>query len=102
MIGAISIVPCNEMDGFDCWQVKENAREFARVVVRPDHQHRGLSAHLVEGILRELKDRRAAAVHIAVAKGNIPAQKLYKKMGFIFLGEADMYGHSYFLCERML
>ena len=36
------------------------------------------------------------------AKENIPAQKLYRKMGFVFCGEADMYGHSYFLCERIL
>ena len=37
-----------------------------------------------------------------VAKENIPAQKLYRKTGFVFCGEADMYGHSYFLCERIL
>ena len=39
---------------------------------------------------------------IAVAKENIPAQKLYRKTGFDFCGEADMYGHSYFLCERTI
>ena len=36
------------------------------------------------------------------AKENIPAQKLYRKTGFDFCGEADMYGHSYFLCERTI
>ena len=44
----------------------------------------------------------AAAIHSAVATENIPAQKLYRKMGFVFCGEADMYGHSYFLCERTI
>ena len=39
---------------------------------------------------------------IAVAKENIPAQKLYRKTRFDFCGEADMYGHSYFLCERTI
>ena len=51
VIGAISIVPENEMDHFSCWSVKRNAREFARVVLKPDQQHRGLSVYLVEGIL---------------------------------------------------
>ena len=33
IIGAISIVPENEYDDFECWTVKENTREFARVVI---------------------------------------------------------------------
>ena len=102
LIGAISIVPENELDDAGCWAVRENAWEFARVVIRPDCQKRGLSARLVEGILRELTARHAAAVHLAVAKQNIPAQRLYQRMGFSFCGEADMFGHSYFLCERNL
>ena len=102
VIGAISIVPQNEIDDFDCWKVRENAREFARVVIRPEDQHRGLSVHLVEGIIRELERRGAAAIHIAVAKENIPAQKLYHKTGFCFCREAEMYGHSFFLCEKIL
>lgn len=102
LIGAISLVPENEIDDFDCWKVKENVREFARVVVRPDHQNKGLSVYLVKGVIQELQKQGSAAIHIAVAKENIPAQKLYRKMGFDFCGEADMYGHSFFLCEKLL
>ena len=102
IIGAISIIPENEMDHLDCWTVKENAREFARVVLRPDQQHKGLSVRLVEGVIQELRQQGIYAIHIAVAKGNIPAQKLYRKMGFACRGEADMYGHSYYLCELSL
>ena len=36
VIGAISIVPENELDHFNCWALKENAREFARVVIKSD------------------------------------------------------------------
>ena len=102
LIGAVSIVPENELDGRDCWKVQENAREFARVVLRPNCQGKGLSAYLVEGIVQELQRQHAAAIHIAAAKDNIPACRLYAKMGFAFCGEADMYGHSFFLCEKIL
>ena len=102
LIGAISIVPENEIDDYDCWKVKENVREFARVVLRPDQQHKGLSFYLVEGIIQELQRQKVAAIHIAVAKNNVPAQKVYRKTGFDFCGEADMYGHSFFLCERII
>ena len=96
VIGAISIVPENETDNLDCWKVRENAREFARVVVRPDCQQQGLSFYLVDGVIRELKEQHTAAIHIAVAKSNIPAQKLYRKMGFDFAEKADLFGNHYF------
>ena len=102
LIGAISIVPENELDSFKCWKFKENAREFARVVIRPDYQQHGLSGHLVEGVIRELLKTGASSVHIAVAKENAPAQKLYRKTGFSFCGEADMFGHNYYLCEKFI
>ena len=102
LIGAISIVPNNELDDCSCWKTRKNAREFARVVIRPDQQHKGLSVYLVEGIIHALQQQGASAIHIAVAKENIPAQKLYHKIGFCFCGEVDMYGHDFFLCERNL
>ena len=102
LVGAISIVPENELDDRECWTVKENASEFARVVIRPSDQGKGLSRCLVEGVIEEMRKRGAKAVHLSVAKQNIPAQKLYRREGFEFVGEADMYGHSYFLCEKLL
>ena len=102
VIGAVSIVPENETDGFGCWKVRENAREFARVVIRPDRQGRGLSRLLVEGVVKELRARGAEAIHISVAKTNIPAGKLYAKAGFEIRGEADIFGGSYYLCEMVL
>ena len=102
LIGAISIVPKNELNHLDCWTIKENAREFARVVIRQDHQRKGLSVHLIEGVIQELQKQNAAAIHIAAAKENIPALKLYQRMGFTFCGEADMYGHNFYLCEKAL
>ena len=102
LIGAISIVPENEFDGFDCWQVTDNVREFARVVLRPDCQGKGLSVCLVEGIVQELRKQRTAAIHIAVAEGNVPARRLYQKKGFGIRGEADLFGHHFILCEKVL
>ncbi|MBQ7185090.1 MAG: GNAT family N-acetyltransferase [Clostridia bacterium] len=102
IIGAVSIVPENEMDHLGCWAENTNAREFARVVLRPDHQHKGTSVRLVEGVVSEMKKQGATAIHIAVAKQNIPARKLYRRMGFVVRGEADMYGHRFYLCEMIL
>ena len=81
MLGAISIVPENEPDRFSCRAVKENARKFAGVVIKPE----GLSVYPVESVIRELQRQGVAAIHIAAAKKNTPAQKLCRKTGFDFL-----------------
>lgn len=102
IIGAISAIPENEMDRFDCWKIRSNVREFARVVIRPDYQHKGLSSRLVEGVTLEFRKWNVSAIHISVVKDNIPALKLYRKAGFDICGEADMYGLSFYLCEKII
>lgn len=102
LAGAVSVVPENEMDDAGCWQISGNAREFARAVISPRLQGRGLSRLLVDGVTLEIRKTGAAAVHIAVVKTNVPAVKLYKSCGFAFCGEADMYGCSFWLCEKIL
>ena len=81
MLGAISFVPENEPDRFRCRSVKENARKFAGVVIKPE----GLSVYPVESVIRELQRQGVAAIHIAVAKENTSAKKLCRKTGFDFL-----------------
>lgn len=102
IISAISVVPENELDGFDCWEEKENAREFARVAVMPDCQGKGIAGILVSKIEKILKSQCIGAIHISVAKKNIPAQKLYQSHGFSIRGEAEMYGNSFWLFEKLL
>jgi len=100
-IGAISIVPENELDRFECWQ-DGNAAEFARVAVAPKLQGRGYAAILVSRVLCEIRARGFSSVHISVAEKNIPARRTYLKAGFVDRGEADMYGSHFILCEKKL
>lgn len=99
LIGAASIVPENELDGMQCWEIQENAAEIARVVINPEYQGKGFSQKLVTEIIMKVKSRNFSAVHLSVASSNIPAYKNYQKIGFNKVGEADMYGGHYFLCE---
>ncbi len=101
LIGAASISDKNELDSAALWNCAE-AREIARVVIAPQMQGRGLSEKLVKALLKEIEKGGAKAVHLAVAKINIPAKRCYKALGFKMLGEAEMYGGSYILCEKEL
>ena len=99
VIGSISIVPENEMDELDCWK-NNNSKEIARVVVDKLYQGNGISLKMVNYIEEILKERGYKSIHLSVEKNNIPAYKTYVKAGFVLIGDADMYGNSYFLMEK--
>ncbi len=102
IIGAVSAVPENELDGFSCWHCKSAHRELARVAVARDRQGMGLAARMVNEAEAILRAQGCQAIHLSVAKGNIPAYKTYLKTGFAVVGEAALYGGQYFLMEKRL
>lgn len=103
LIGAISIVPENELDDVTNWAVSHHACEIARVVIKPSCQGKGYSRQLVREIIRILQtERHCASIHLAVATVNVPAYRTYMHLGFQPVGEVDLYGHHFCLCEKVL
>lgn len=103
IFGAISIVPENELDESEGWKVTDaSVREIARVVIARKHQGKGLAYQMMEFVTQLLKDDGCKAVHLSVVDKNVPAFKTYKKLGFEVVGEEEMYGGHYFLCEKVL
>ena len=102
IVGAVSINPENELDAPDCWRARENTGEFARVVIRPDAQGRGLGKILVADILGKMKERGYEIARLAVEANHIPAQRLYRSLGFQTVDRKEMWGHQYLLCELKL
>lgn len=101
IVGAISIILHNELDDLDFWQ-ESSALELARVVVAPDCQGRGIAARMVQSIAPIIKSRGYSAIHLLAAEANLPAQAVYRKCGFAFLGNCFMFGHPYLGCEKIL
>lgn len=101
IISAISVVPENELDGFDGWSFIDG-KEIARVAVDKEYQGRSLSFAMVQNIVSILRENGCKAIHLAVVKSNIPAYKTYIKAGFVVVGEAQMYGNEYCLMEKVI
>ncbi len=99
IIGAISIVPTNELDDLKCWKY-ENAKEIARVVIARNYQGNNLSYLMVNNICDILKNKGYKGIHLAVEINNLPAYKTYFKAGFKIVGTNYMYGNSYYLMEK--
>ena len=101
VIGAISVVPENELDDFHCWSCK-NGKEIARVVIDRAYQGRGLSFEMVQRIESVLRGKGHISIRLSVVKSNIPAYKTYIKAGFAVVGEAQMYGNDYYLMDKVI
>lgn len=101
IFGAISVVPENELDGFDCWSCKDG-KEIARVVIDKDYQGHGLSFEMMQNVESILRESGHKAIHLSVVKSNIPAYKTYIKADFAIVGEAQMYGNDYYLMEKAI
>ncbi len=102
IIGAISIVPENELEELEFWSIKDGkAGEIARVAVAPEYQGRGLALLIVRETEKILKHRGCGAVHLLAAKINIPACYTYQKAGYDLMGECDMYEHWFCAYEKV-
>lgn len=60
----------------DTWMV-------SNVAVLPDHRRKGLARKLVEACLQLGRERGAKKIILDVIDGNLPAQQLYEKLGFV-------------------
>ncbi len=101
--GALSVVPENELDSFDCWQVSDgNQREIARIVVSPEFRGRGYARLMVEEIVNILSMAACSAIHLSAAEANLPALNNYKRLGFDIRQKAHIYGGEYCLLEKII
>ena len=102
MIGAGSAVPNNELDDLDCWQYNKNAREIARIVIKPEYQSKGFGKHLVKKLCYKLNEKGYNAVHLLASTKNPHALNLYRETKFYCKGECQRYDHTYYAFERKL
>ena len=102
IVGAISIVPENEMDDFDEWIIKDNVIEVARVVVEKNYHGKSIAFSMMNGIINLCKERKNKVIHLACYVNNPPAINVYKKLNFNFICRKNMYEHEYYLCELII
>lgn len=92
------------------WQLDAPASEVFCLhlfCVSPSHAHRGLGSRFLQLVLAEARARGARSVRLDVLPNNVPAQRLYKKNGFIDHGFFHLfYGEGlltdFYLMEKPL
>ena len=82
IIGAISIVPENELDALEIWRNKDGKlAEIARVAVAPNYQGKGLALIMVRGDGRRSLDKEITARCIFLRPDQFAGLSYVSKVG---------------------
>ena len=102
VIGALSVVSENELDGLPFWTSAEKPHEIARVVIDRRMAGHGYAAVLVSSVLTILREEGCDAVHLLVSPGNPAAIRTYEKLGFRLAHSVFLYDNDFRAMEKRL
>jgi len=67
---------------FTCEDATQQLWTISNVAVHPDHRGQRIARQLMEAALDQVRDKGARCVALQVQTGNMPAQQLYRELGF--------------------
>ena len=65
--------------------------DMMNIAVHPDYRRKGIAEALVNKLVDELKARESRCLTLEVRASNVPAHKLYEKLGFQQIGRRPKY-----------
>lgn len=68
--------------------------DMMNVAVHPDFRRKGIAEALVNTLVDQLKLQGSHCLTLEVRASNMPAQKLYEKLGFSVIGKRPRYYHN--------
>ncbi|MDX3926606.1 MAG: N-acetyltransferase [Shinella sp.] len=77
--------------GFVLARATAGEAEILTIGVDQRHERQGLGWRLMQAALREARMRDAGMIFLEVDEGNIPALRLYDRLGFVKVGERKAY-----------
>ena len=90
-----AVLPDGTLGGINAFLRNDGAKERHRgwmiqVYVRPDHRGSGMAGALVEHLVEHAR-RHVLQIHLGVWSENVPAIKLYQRLGFETYGTEPRY-----------
>ena len=64
-----------------CWYIMDECH-IGNIAVHPDYRQKGIATRLLDKLLEGCKEHGTNSILLEVRVSNIPAQELYKKLGF--------------------
>ncbi len=81
-----------KIDAFVIYRtISPDEAEIIDVGVIPDKRKQGVGAKILNEMEFELKKQKVKKIHLELREDNFPAEKLYRKLGYIKVGERKNY-----------
>ncbi len=72
----------NKVVGFAmCWFIMDECH-IGNLAIHPDYRNKGIASSLLDDLLKDCKEHGTTYLLLEVRASNVPAQNLYKKLGF--------------------
>ena len=81
----------DELIGVITCDFNEFDADIEGVVVKKEYRNRGIGALLISELEKKLKKAHKEKIFLEVRKSNLPAKKLYEKMGFNVISQRKGY-----------
>lgn len=99
LAAAATIRLCEEHNAFPCWSAMKNPCDLMRIGVSRNRQGRGTGRFFLMKLLEEAKRTGYDGMRILVAKTNLPAVSLYRRIGARYCGDVFSYNIDWFCYE---
>ena len=101
-----AVTPDNEIVGFVFVMINTNgAAHLTTIGVAPEHRRRRIAERLLEHMDNALRKREITTIMLEVRVSNIPAQNLYRRVGYAVVQRIENYysnGEDCFLMMKSL
>lgn len=102
IIAAAAAGPFDELKDLS-WDAKmAKPCELARIGVLPSMQRKGVASKLLSAVIEDCKRRGFDGMRFIASKTNYNALMLYRKFGFLEVGEVFRYGHDFCCYYKIL
>ena len=100
IIAAISIDEDEDVKNLSCWSRELiPSAELARLCVRKDMQNQGIAKKMMRHVFEILKKEGNKGVHILVRTGHEAALSSYRAIGFLMVGECNLFDKNFVCME---
>jgi [ribosomal protein S18]-alanine N-acetyltransferase len=98
-----TVTPSGDLVGFAFVMIKENnSAHLTTIGVAPEHRRRGIAESLLRHIEDALRTREIGTVMLEVRVGNIAAQDLYRRLGYMVVQRISKYYNNGEDCFLMM
>jgi ribosomal protein S18 acetylase RimI-like enzyme len=102
IVASVALLETDDLDDEPLgWQPSKSCAPV-RLCVSPHHQGRGLGRLVMQHLIAYAQEQGYESMRLLAGVNGVAANRLYKRLGFTYLGSVALYGHTFNAYELVL